>query len=135
MNHRSLDKVGPSSSLPILLFDVVFDEVCENMFKQENEALFNQICKFQNAWTNHLLWVKFMLKRIRFNAKCWKCKVFMLVVDVGTFYFNKSLMHARNWLEYTTLTTPLSSTDYKLNLGEKEKIFPIFLVHHLLVHG
>jgi hypothetical protein len=55
-----------------------------------------------------------MLKQIGFHAKCWKCKVFMLGVDVGTFYFNKSLMHARNWLEYTTLTTPLSSTNCEL---------------------
>jgi hypothetical protein len=55
-----------------------------------------------------------MLKQIGFNAKCWKCKVFMLGVDIGTFYFNKSLMHARNGLEHTTLTTPLSSTNCKL---------------------
>lgn len=98
MNHCSLNKVGPSSSPPILLFDVVFDEVCENMFKQENEALFHQFCKFENSWTIHLLWVKFMLKRIGFNAKCWKCKVFMLVVDVGTFYFNSGLSPTCSWL-------------------------------------
>ncbi len=116
---------------------VVFDSTCKDLFNQilpKKEKLYDNLHKFQNAWTTCLPWVEFVVdeKGLMQQVRCKICTfvegkenvlapkvdslinhvgnkkatTFMPSVDVDFHYYNKNLMHTKNEPIYFLIKGP-----------------------------